>query len=72
MDTEILKKLTLLYVEDEDEIREQLSLFLKRRVGRLYTAANGQEGVEVFRQHRPDLVITDIEMPVPHRVFVQR
>ena len=63
MDAEILKKLKLLYVEDEEEIRDQLSRFLKRRVGTLYTAANGKEGVEAFRQHRPDLVMTDIEMP---------
>lgn len=64
MNSEALKKLTLLYVEDEEDIREQLSRFLKRRVGTLYTAANGKEGIEAFRQHHPDLVITDIEMPL--------
>ena len=64
MNSEILRELTLLYVEDEEEIREQLSRFLRRRVGTLYTAANGKEGLEMFRQHQPDLVITDIEMPI--------
>jgi diguanylate cyclase (GGDEF)-like protein len=64
MDAEILKKLKLLYVEDEEEIRDQLSRFLKRRVGTLYTAKNGEEGAELFREHRPDLVVTDIKMPV--------
>lgn len=64
MNSEILKKLNLLYVEDEEEIREQLSHFLRRRVGALYTAANGKEGIEAFRERHPDLVITDIEMPI--------
>ncbi|OSM02178.1 GGDEF domain-containing response regulator [Magnetofaba australis] len=61
---EFLKSLTILYVEDNEEIRLQLSLFLKRRVGELITAANGQEGLTLFASRQPDMVITDILMPV--------
>lgn len=57
-------ELSILYVEDEVATREEVSLFLKRRVAKLVTAANGQEGLDRFRAERPDLVVTDIRMPV--------
>ncbi len=61
---DLLRSLTVLYVEDDPEIRRQLVLFLSRRVGTLLVAENGQEGLEQFRQHRPEVVITDIVMPL--------
>ena len=63
-DQNYLKKLTVLYVEDEKDSREQLTEFLGRPVGRLITAANGIEGLEAFIKHKPDIVLTDILMPV--------
>ncbi len=60
----LLKNIAVLYVEDDADIRRHLSEFLRRRVGTLYTAANGQEGLEMWRQHRPEVVVTDIMMPV--------
>ena len=32
-------------------------------VGRLVTAPNGAAGLETWRQHKPDIIITDIQMP---------
>ncbi|MBF0370586.1 MAG: diguanylate cyclase, partial [Magnetococcales bacterium] len=34
------------------------------RVGRLLVAENGQKGLEVFRNEKPDVVVTDILMPI--------
>jgi len=63
-DHEYLKSLAVLYVEDDDDTRSQFCQFLEPRVGALITAANGLEGVEAYFEHRPDIVITDIQMPV--------
>ncbi|WP_457639562.1 diguanylate cyclase [Persephonella sp.] len=59
-----LKNITVLYVEDEEAIRDVFSLLLKRYVKELYMASNGKEGLEVFIEKRPDIVISDIRMPV--------
>ncbi len=61
---DILKGVTVLFVEDEANVREHLASILKRKVKALYTAVNGKEGIEQFTEHRPDIVITDITMPV--------
>ncbi|MDD3055119.1 MAG: PAS domain S-box protein [Aliarcobacter sp.] len=59
-----LKKLSLLYVEDDDNTREELEYFLKNKVKELYVGKNGQEGLDFFEKYQPDLIITDIQMPV--------
>ncbi len=61
---EALKQLAVLYVEDEESIRNEVAYFLSRRVGRILTAANGREGLDIYRSQRPDLVLSDIQMPV--------
>ena len=61
-----LKKLSLLYVEDDDNTREELEYFLQNKVEKLYVAKNGQEGLELFKEHENeiDLIITDVNMPI--------
>lgn len=61
---ELLCSMSLLYVEDDPDIRAELTQFLKRRVGTLHVAVNGREGLDAWRLHQPDVVVTDIMMPV--------
>lgn len=56
--------LTLLYVEDDEKIQEQISQLLEKRVGKLLTATNGKDGLDLFKKEKPDIVITDIKMPL--------
>jgi len=55
--------ITLLYVEDEAPIRDAVSVFLGLTCARVLTAGDGVEGMEIFKQCSPDLVVTDILMP---------
>jgi YesN/AraC family two-component response regulator len=59
-----LKNFSVLYVEDETIVRMSVVRFLRRRFGTVFEAENGRVGLALYEQSRPDLVITDIEMPV--------
>ncbi len=59
-----MKKLTkILIVDDEAYIRRVLELKLKNQGYDVLTAANGIEGLEKFKLHHPDILITDVKMP---------
>lgn len=62
-DRNLLLNLKVLYIEDEEFTRNELSMYLKRRVGQLFTAKNGIEGLAAFKKNSPDLVLTDLKMP---------
>jgi CheY-like chemotaxis protein len=54
---------TILVVDDFDDTRLMMRLWLERRGYRVIEAADGLEALEVARRESPDLVIMDIEMP---------
>ena len=57
--------MTLLFVEDERLTRDGIALQIRKDFNlQVLTASNGYEGFEVFKQHNPEIVITDIKMPV--------
>lgn len=59
-----LKSLTILLAEDEDELRYETAAFLELYCGRVIQASNGREALALFEEQHPDLVISDIRMPV--------
>lgn len=64
IENSLLKNLKVLYVEDEQEVIQQMSYFLKKRVGQLLIAENGQRALGLFKENLPDLIISDLKMPV--------
>jgi CRP-like cAMP-binding protein len=54
----------ILVIEDNQDIRENLSEILELANYKVDQAENGKQGVEIAFQQRPDLVLCDIMMPV--------
>jgi CRP/FNR family cyclic AMP-dependent transcriptional regulator len=54
---------TVLIIEDNDDIRENVAEILTLSDYKVLTAANGKDGIESAQKNRPDLIICDIMMP---------
>lgn len=63
LNKELLDSVTILYVEDEKSIQDEVAYFFKKHIPNFYLASNGLEGIEVFKSVNPDIIITDIQMP---------
>jgi two-component system, chemotaxis family, chemotaxis protein CheY len=53
----------ILLIDDSASVREVLRVALESEGYRVIEAADGREGVRMYREHRPALVIADIVMP---------
>lgn len=58
-----LKKMKVMCVEDDDIAREALVSVLKRRSAKVFAGADGREGLELYRKHKPDIILVDMLMP---------
>ena len=67
-----LKTLTLLLVEDDPDIQRLLQSPLEKKVGRLLQAYNGEEGLKIFQKDPPDIIITDVQMPIMNGLEMSR
>ena len=65
-------KETILIIEDEEDILALLSGLLASEDYRVITAGNGREGIKKFQEHNPDLIITDVRMPIMDGIEVLR
>lgn len=59
-----LSKLTVLFVEDEQDLREALEGAIGDEFAKFIVARDGDDGLKKFKKYKPDIVITDIMMPV--------
>lgn len=58
-----IKNSSILYIEDDEITRESIGEFLKRVCDTVFLAQDGEEGLALFKEVNPQIVITDIEMP---------
>jgi DNA-binding response OmpR family regulator len=66
MNADLLAELShtsVLYVEDEPGLRRNVGEMLGLLFGEVYLAENGIQALSLFQAQRPDLVITDLQMP---------
>src|SRR6185369_7804698 len=55
---------TILTIEDDRDVRRGITAFLEYAGFKVLEADNGRKGIEVFEREHPDLVLTDLKMPV--------
>ena len=55
---------TILYVEDNELNRRIVRDLLRRTSYRLIEAPDGETGIAIARQERPDLILMDVQLPV--------
>lgn len=65
IDLKELKKITILYVEDDDTIRTQTLSLFEKIFKKVYSASNGEEGINLFTKYMQelDVIVTDLNMP---------
>jgi len=65
-----LNKITVLAVDDHPLLREGIAAVIQAEedLDLVAEAANGQEAIEAFRLHRPDVTLMDLQMPVMNGV----
>src|ERR1044071_5820976 len=57
-------RLTVMVVDDNEDLREMLRYMVERLGYRVVEAENGREAIELARHRRPDLILMDLSMPV--------
>lgn len=53
----------ILIIDDDEQVREMISLFLREAGYQTFTAANGREGEQLYLSEGADMLILDLYMP---------
>lgn len=67
-----VKDMSILYVEDDEAVRESIHEFLDRRFDQVLLAENGEAGLYMYRENAANIVMTDINMPVMNGLEMTR
>jgi len=59
----LFENLTILYVEDDLDTQRLIKQILSSYVKEIYVAGDGEEGLAFYKKLKPDIVLTDINMP---------
>ncbi len=59
----ILKKHSILYVEDEPDIQANIAEYLGNYFGRIHLSSDGEGALDQYNKHRPDVLLLDINLP---------
>ncbi|MCD8493734.1 MAG: response regulator [Geovibrio sp.] len=59
-----LKDIRLLFVEDELLMQKSIEKILSKHVKEFRLAVNGEDGLKIHAEMKPDIIITDLDMPV--------
>jgi len=59
----VINNFTVLFVEDDTDTQMSMELMLGSDVKEFYQAYDGEEGLEMYKQKKPDIIISDVNMP---------
>lgn len=62
-DLQILKKMSVLFVEDDPLVLKQITSLLSIFFDKVLTTDNGQEAYKLYEDEQPDIILSDIEIP---------
>lgn len=62
-DLNFLKSLNILYIEDEENIRKNVTKTLKLLVNNVFELSNSLDALKVFDKEHIDIILSDISMP---------
>ena len=66
-------EISILFVEDDEVVRSEISIFLHTIMFKnIYVAKDGQEGFLKYSKHKPDIVLTDLTMPIMNGLDMSR
>ncbi|MFA7090695.1 MAG: response regulator [Arcobacteraceae bacterium] len=60
----LLKSKTVLYAEDDQIMQTQITEVLEMLFKEVFSAENGQKAYELYEEKSPDIILTDIKMPL--------
>ncbi len=70
---EKLQSLKILYAEDEEGIRKNIADSLQYYVKEVIEAQNGEEAFRLYKEKKPDIILSDIHMPILNGIeFVKK
>jgi CheY-like chemotaxis protein len=63
MPSDPLRNVVIVVVEDHDDARRYLGIYLRRLGAKVFEASNAVEGFQAIKNNHPNLVLSDIVMP---------
>lgn len=57
------KKYSILYAEDDEQVRKNYVLYLENYFEEIYQAKDGKEALSIYKDKKPDVLLLDITMP---------
>lgn len=58
-----MSSLSIIYIEDDENIRSYIEEFLKRYCKSIYVASNAEDGYELYKKYKSGILLVDINLP---------
>lgn len=68
----ILDNATLLLAEDDAALRKKFAKMLRLYVQEVYEASNGDEAYDIYMAKQPNIIISDVKMPLTDGLFLTK